>query len=82
MGIVIVEVCDVNPASGLDLEKLEEEYPGVSVIRTPCLSNCAQCATIPYAYVNGEILAREDKEALWAEIKREIEQELQAFGEA
>ncbi|HEU4963461.1 MAG TPA: DUF1450 domain-containing protein [Bacilli bacterium] len=81
MGIVLVEVCDVNPASGLDLENLEEEYPGVSVIRTPCLSNCSQCAAVPYAYVNGEILSATDKDTLWQDIKQAIEQELQAWNE-
>jgi uncharacterized protein YuzB (UPF0349 family) len=76
MGIVIVEVCDVNPASGLDLEQLETEYPGVSVMRAPCLSNCTQCATVPFAYVNGEIFTAEDKESLLSQLKRAIEIEL------
>jgi uncharacterized protein YuzB (UPF0349 family) len=80
MGIVIVEVCDVNPASGLDLERLETEYPGVSVMRTPCLSNCTQCAAVPFAYVNGELLTADDKETLWDDLKRAIEQELKAWG--
>lgn len=79
MGIVIVEVCDVNSASGLDLEQLETEYAGVSVIRTPCLSNCTQCAAVPYAYVNGEILTAADKDTLWNDLKREIEKELEAW---
>lgn len=79
MGIVIVEVCDVNPASGLDLERLEEEYPGVSVMRTSCLSNCSQCAAVPFAYVNGEILAAEGKDELLRLIKQAIEAELAAW---
>ncbi len=77
--IVVVEVCDVNPASALDLESLEEKYFGVSVIRNPCLSNCAQCATVPFAYVNGEILSG-DKETLWNDLVAAIEQELQSIG--
>jgi uncharacterized protein YuzB (UPF0349 family) len=76
MGIVIVEVCDVNPASGLDLEQLEQEYPGVSVIRTPCLSNCTQCAAVPYAYINGEFVSATDPQALWNELKLAIVEEL------
>ncbi|KEO84406.1 DUF1450 domain-containing protein [Tumebacillus flagellatus] len=79
MGIVIVEVCDVNPASALDLEQLEEDNPGVSAIRTPCLSNCTMCASTPYAYVNGELIAHEDRETLWTMIKAAVEQELQAW---
>ena len=79
MGIVIVEVCDVNPAAGLDLLSLEAEYPGVSVIETPCLSNCSICATTPFAYVNGELLAHEDRETLWNQIKSAIEAELNSL---
>jgi uncharacterized protein YuzB (UPF0349 family) len=76
MGIVIVEVCDVNPASGLDLEQLEQDHPGVSVIRTPCLSNCTQCAAVPYAYINGEFVSAADPDALWHELKLAIAEEL------
>ena len=79
MGIVIVEVCDVNPAAGLDLIRLEEEYPGVSVIETPCLSNCTICASTPFAYVNGELLANADRDMLWKEIKTAIEAELNSL---
>jgi uncharacterized protein YuzB (UPF0349 family) len=79
MGIVVVEVCDVNPASGLQLERLEEEHPGVSVIRSPCLSNCTMCATVPYAYVNGEMLTATTREELWAALKRAIEEELREW---
>lgn len=82
MGIVIVEVCDVNPASALDLEALEEQYPGVSVMRTQCLSNCAQCALVPYAYVNGELLTADEKTRLWNDLQQAIERELAAWGEA
>jgi uncharacterized protein YuzB (UPF0349 family) len=73
---VVVEVCDVNPAAALDLESLEDEYPGVSVILNPCLSQCATCATMPFVYVNGEILANENRETLLQEVKAVIEQEL------
>ncbi|MBL0387677.1 DUF1450 domain-containing protein [Tumebacillus sp. ITR2] len=79
MGIVIVEVCDVNPASALELELLEEDFPGTSVIRTSCLSNCTMCATTPFAYVNGELLVHEERETLWTLIKAQVEQELQAW---
>jgi uncharacterized protein YuzB (UPF0349 family) len=79
MGIVIVEVCDVNPASALDLEQLEEDFPGVSAIRSPCLSNCTMCASTPFAYVNGELLVHEDREVLLAQIREVIQQELSAW---
>ncbi|PWK14391.1 DUF1450 domain-containing protein [Tumebacillus permanentifrigoris] len=79
MGIVIVEVCDINPASALDLEQLEEDFPGVSAIRTPCLSNCTMCASTPYVYVNGELLANADREVLLTQIRELIQQELSAW---
>jgi uncharacterized protein YuzB (UPF0349 family) len=79
LGIVIVEVCDVNPASALELERLEEDFPGTSVIRNSCLSNCTMCATTPFAYVNGELLLHEEREGLWTLIKAMVEQELKAF---
>lgn len=79
MGIVIVEVCEVNPSSALDLEQLEEEFPGVSVIRNQCLSNCAMCATTPFAYVNGELLTNADRQELLALIRAEIQRELSAW---
>lgn len=79
MGIVIVEVCDVNPASALDLEQLEEDFPGVSAIRSPCLSNCTMCASTPFAYVNGELLVHEDRAVLLAQIREVIQQELSAW---
>jgi len=74
--LVVVEVCDVNSASALDLESLEATYPGVSVIRNPCLSHCAQCAVAPFAYVNGELLTGTNQETLWSDLKAAVETEL------
>lgn len=74
--LVVIEVCDVNSAAALDLESIEETYPGVSVIRNPCLSQCAQCAVAPFAYINGEILTGTDKETLLQDLKAAVEAEL------
>jgi uncharacterized protein YuzB (UPF0349 family) len=79
MGIVVVEVCDINPICFLDIESLELEYPGVSVIKTSCLSYCSICAKSPYAMVNGEIVIGDTAEEVMRLVRERIEQELQEF---
>lgn len=81
MGIVVVEVCDINPICFLDIESLEEEYPGVSVLIMSCLNNCTICAESPYAMVNGEIIVGETPEDVMQLVRSRIEQELQDFAE-
>jgi uncharacterized protein YuzB (UPF0349 family) len=76
MSLIVIEVCDVNPIAGEDLESFERTYPGVSVLRTPCLSQCEICASSPFAYVNGELIIRESKEELMRAIDAAIRQEL------
>ncbi|UOF89779.1 YuzB family protein [Fodinisporobacter ferrooxydans] len=71
-----MEVCDINPICLLDIEALEQEYPGVSVLKTSCLSNCSICAETPFAYVNGEMLTADSPELLLAQIRKQIEEEL------
>lgn len=72
MGIVVVEICDINVMAGLPLQDLETEYPGVSVLFTSCLGHCEHCADFPYAYVNGEMLSDENPERLLAKLKERI----------
>ncbi|MNH99347.1 hypothetical protein D3C73_521130 [compost metagenome] len=81
MGIVVVEVCDSNLMSALDLEKLEEEYPEIAVLRTDCLNLCGLCKLRPYAMVNGERVFAKTTEECISLIKQKIEEELQAFHE-
>ncbi|WP_018133397.1 DUF1450 domain-containing protein [Effusibacillus pohliae] len=76
MGIVIVEVCESNPAASLDLEALEETYAGTSVIRNFCLSECELCAQKPYVMVNGEIIVADDFDSLLQAIRAKIESKL------
>ncbi|UNO48837.1 YuzB family protein [Alicyclobacillus acidoterrestris] len=81
MDIVLVEVCDSNPISLLDLEALEGMYPGVTVLRTECLSQCGLCAHNAYAYVDGNIVFAKDPETCLARIRQRIEQHLALWGE-
>ncbi|AZK49022.1 DUF1450 domain-containing protein [Paenibacillus lentus] len=79
MGIVVVEVCDSNLLSSLELEQLEEEYPEIAVLRLDCLSLCGLCKLRPYAMVNGKrVFAKTAGECVQL-IKQTIEEELRAF---
>ncbi|MEF2964616.1 DUF1450 domain-containing protein [Paenibacillus sp. M1] len=81
MGIVVVEVCDSNLLSALDLERLEEEYPEIAVLRQDCLNLCGLCRIRPYALVNGRRIFAKTTEECVALIKQAIEEELKAFHE-
>ncbi|GAX91815.1 DUF1450 domain-containing protein [Effusibacillus lacus] len=76
MGILIVEVCESNPAASLPLEVLEDEFAGISVIRSSCLSECELCAQQPYVMVNGDIIAAGSLDSLMGQIRSKIEAEL------
>lgn len=79
MGIVLVEVCESNPAASLDLEKLEETYSGVTVIRNECLSHCELCAQKPYLMINGDLVIGEDLASLQTLMHEKIESELREW---
>lgn len=81
MGIIVVEVCDSNWMSGFDLEDLEVLYPGVSVIRSECMSKCGMCEHNAYAYVNGKIVYAKDAEMCFKRIKERIEYEFSLMDE-
>lgn len=79
LGIVIVEVCDSNLMSALDLENLEQEYPEIAVMRAECLSLCGLCRLRPYALVNGKRVIGETTEECIQSVKQAIEDELKAY---
>lgn len=79
MGIVIVEVCDSNLMSALDLEQLEQEYPEIAVMRAECLSLCGLCKLRPYALVNGKRVVAKTTEDCLSLVKQSIEAELSIY---
>ncbi|MFB4210342.1 DUF1450 domain-containing protein [Shouchella sp. 1P09AA] len=80
MGIIVVEVCDGNLMSRVDLEEmLEAEYPEVAVMENECLSFCGLCAVRPYAMVNGTRIYGKTAEECVAKIKHRIELELALY---
>lgn len=81
MGFIIVEVCEANPLSSLDLDSLEERYPGVSVLQSECMSRCGLCAHNIYAYVNGRIVFANDVETCMQRICAQIEHDMAEMDE-
>lgn len=69
----IIEFCTNNMHFGTDevMEKLEQN-PDYDVIEYGCLSNCGQCYMMPYAMVNGEIVAADSADALYEAILSKI----------
>ena len=69
----IIEFCTNNMHFGTDeiMERLEQN-PDYDVIEYGCLSNCGQCYMMPYALVNGEIVAADSTEALYEAILSKI----------
>ncbi|MBO2944208.1 DUF1450 domain-containing protein [Paenibacillus sp. F411] len=79
MGIVIVEICDSNLMSALELERLEELYPEIAVMRADCMNLCGLCKLRPYALVNGKRVIGATTEECVENIKRAIEGELALY---
>ncbi|WP_428912495.1 DUF1450 domain-containing protein [Niallia sp. Krafla_26] len=80
MSVIIVEVCESNFITNIDLENLlESEYPEVSVVMIDCLSFCGMCARSPYAMVNGKRVFAKTVEECLVKIREQIEEELAFF---
>ncbi|NMO96298.1 DUF1450 domain-containing protein [Paenibacillus lemnae] len=79
MGIIIVEICDTNLMSALDLERLEELYPEIAVLRADCMNLCGLCRLRPYALVNGKRIIGQTTEECVENIKTAIEAELAIY---
>ncbi|WP_188383248.1 DUF1450 domain-containing protein [Ornithinibacillus halotolerans] len=80
MGIVVVEVCDGNAITTLDLEEiLEKEYPEVAVLSSDCLSFCGLCRVKPYAIVNNRRIFGKTPEECLDKIRAAIEEELAIY---
>ncbi|GAE26775.1 hypothetical protein JCM9140_2871 [Halalkalibacter wakoensis JCM 9140] len=80
MGIVVVEICDGNIITDIDIEKIiEEEFPEVAVIESSCLSFCGMCAKRPYAIVNGKRIFAKTVDECLIKIRKQIQSELAIF---
>ncbi|TGB02003.1 YuzB family protein [Halobacillus salinus] len=82
MGIVVVEICDGNLITELDIESIiESDYPEVAVLMNECLSFCGMCAVRPYAIVNGSRVFGKTSEEALEKIRTKIEEELAFYAE-
>ncbi|CAG7647265.1 YuzB family protein [Paenibacillus allorhizosphaerae] len=71
----IIEFCTNNMHHGTEqLFKKLEQNPDYDVIEYGCLGNCGECFILPYALVNGEIVAAPTVEELEGAIDRKIKE--------
>lgn len=80
MGIVVVEVCDGNAITSIDIEEiLETEFPEVAVLTNDCLSFCGLCRVKPYALVNNRRVFGHTPEEALDKIRQAIKEELAVY---
>ncbi|MBP1948965.1 uncharacterized protein YuzB (UPF0349 family) [Virgibacillus litoralis] len=80
MGIVVVEVCDGNAITTLDIEGIiEKEFPEVAVLMNECLSFCGLCRVKPYALVNNKRVFGNTPEECLDKIRSAIKEELAVY---
>jgi uncharacterized protein YuzB (UPF0349 family) len=80
MGIVVVEVCDGNAITSIDIEEiLEREFPEVAVLINDCLSFCGLCRVKPYAIVNNKRIFGNTPEECLDKIRVAIKEELAKY---
>ena len=80
MGIVVVEICDGNTITTVDVEEiLETEFPEVAVIMNECLNFCGLCAVRPYALVNNKRVFGKTPEECLDKIRVAIKEELSLY---
>lgn len=80
MKIVVVEVCDANTLTTLDIEEIiENEFPEVAVIINQCLSFCGLCRSVPFAIVNNERIFGKTPEECLHKVTVQIKKELAIY---
>ncbi|MEN2767176.1 DUF1450 domain-containing protein [Ornithinibacillus xuwenensis] len=80
MGIVVVELCDSNAITTLDIEGIiESEFPEVAVLTSDCLSFCGLCRVKPFAIVNNRRIFGKTPEDCLEKIRTAIKEELAIY---
>lgn len=80
LGIVVVEICDGNTITTVDVEEiLESEFPEVAVIMNQCLNFCGLCAVRPFALVNNRRIFGKTPEECLDKIREVIKEELALY---
>lgn len=79
-GIVVVEVCDGNTLTTLDVEAIiESEFPEVAVLMNDCLTFCGLCQVRPFALVNNRRIIGATPEECLEKIRAAIKIELAMY---
>lgn len=82
MGIVVVEICDGNAITSLDIETIiETEFPEVAVLKSDCLTFCGLCRIRPFATVNNKRVIGNTPEECLEKIRKAIQKELAFYEE-
>lgn len=80
MKIIVVEVCDANLFTTLNIEEvIEEEFPEVAVIINQCLSFCGLCRAVPFAIVNNDRIFGKTPEECLDKVRLKIKEELAMY---
>jgi len=80
MKFIVVEVCDANTLTTLNVEEIiESEFPEVAVIINQCLSFCGLCRSVPFAIVNNERIFGKTPEECLDKINVQIKKELAMY---
>ncbi|MBP2258182.1 DUF1450 domain-containing protein [Virgibacillus alimentarius] len=80
MGIVVVEVCDGNAITKIDIEGIiESEFPEVAVLKNECLAFCGLCRVRPFALVNNRRIFGKTVEECLDKIRAAIKEELAVY---
>jgi uncharacterized protein YuzB (UPF0349 family) len=77
---IAVDFCQVNFALGTDKIRdalLEDSELDIEVTDYGCLGNCGQCFQMPFALVEGDIVAADTPDELLTKIKDKIKQKEQ-----
>lgn len=80
MKIIVVEICDANLFTSLNVEEIiEGEFPEVAVIINQCLSFCGLCRAVPFAIVNNRRVFGKTPEECLDKVKIAIKEELAIY---
>lgn len=80
MKIIVVEICDANLFTSLNVEEIiEGEFPEVAVIINQCLSFCGLCRAVPFAIVNNRRVFGKTPEECLDKVKVAIKEELAIY---
>lgn len=78
-GLVLVEVCDANLATDAALLRLEDEFPGVTMLVNDCMSHCELCARTPYALLDGQVVTAATPDDLFQQLRQGVSARLKDY---